>query len=237
MEFEETLAHSCGLSTNEAKTYLALIKVGSSKAGKISKEASIDRTSTYNSLKGLMEKGLAAYVTIGKTKWFQASDPKNLKLHLDNKLEDLLQLMPQLEKHYATTKLPSNVRLFKGTKGIKTILNMILTEKENRVFGSESQIEKVMPFFSAKFKSQLNARGVKTKNLVRRGRSVLESKHSKFRFLPQKVESPVVTNIFGDKIAVIIWSDVPEAILIDNKEASKAYGEYFDFMWKNAAKK
>ena len=37
-----------------------------------------------------------------------------------------------------------------------------------------------------------------------------------------------------DKIAIIIWTDEPEGIIIENKAAAKAYKSYFDILWENA---
>ena len=74
----ENVLENLGFSPNEIKVYLALNDHGSSKAGKIAKIAKIDRSSCYNSLKNLIEKGLASYVCIGKVKWFQATGPKRL---------------------------------------------------------------------------------------------------------------------------------------------------------------
>jgi len=226
---------SCGLSRNESKVYRALVRCGSSKAGKIAKEAAIDRTSAYNSLKSLMERGFVSYVTIGSTKWFQASDPRVFRDELSAKMEELSELLPALEREYASTKLPSNVRLYKGVRGVKTVLEMIVNSgKPNRVFGSENQLDEFMPAFSAKFKAQLEKRRIPTMNLVREGRPFRQTRLRQARFVPLKTESPAVTNIFGKKIVIIVWSDPPEAILIDNETAADAYKEYFDFMWQNA---
>ena len=41
----------------------------------------------------------------------------------------------------------------------------------------------------------------------------------------------------GDKIALIIWTDEPEGIIIENEAAAKAYRSYFEFMWGHANKK
>ncbi|OIO28522.1 hypothetical protein COX86_03000 [Candidatus Micrarchaeota archaeon CG_4_10_14_0_2_um_filter_60_11] len=237
MKETEALEKSCGLSRNEARVYLALVRLGSSKAGKISKEAAIDRTSAYNSLKSLLEKGLASYATIGKVKWFQAVDPRALKDYLAAKLEDLDAVLPGLERKYAAEKLQSNMRLYKGDRGIRTVLGMVIHEgAENRVFGSENQLDSRMPAFAAKFKALLEKRRIPTKNLVRQGRKMHETKLRKARYAPLETESPVVTNVFGNKIAIIIWSETPEAILIDNATAAAAYREYFDFMWRNASR-
>jgi len=57
MKIESTL-EKIGFSPNEIKVYLTLNKNGSTKAGKIAKIAKIDRSSAYNSLKILQEKGM-----------------------------------------------------------------------------------------------------------------------------------------------------------------------------------
>ena len=57
------------------------------------------------------------------------------------------------------------------------------------------------------------------------------------RFLPQDVPSQSVTNIYGDKVAIILWSEIPEAIIIDDKSTAETYKAYFEFMWKNASVK
>ncbi len=235
-----TLQNAVGLSRNEAKTYLALVKHGSSKAGKVAKEAQLDRSSCYLALQNLIARGFATHVTIGKVKFFAAADPKNLAGELQAKLDETRGVLSSLEKEYATAKLASNVRLYKGERGVQTLFNMILgmeREKENRVFGSESQLDERMPLFAAKFKAQLERRKIKTFNLVRAGREIAPDGAGRMvRVAPFQSESPVVTNIFGDKIGIVIWSDTPEAILIDNKDAAHAYKEYFDFMWKHAKK-
>ncbi len=85
----ENVLENLGFSPNEIKVYLALNDHGSSKAGKIAKIAKIDRSSCYNSLKNLIEKGLASYVCIGKVKWFQATGPKRLLAYLKEQEEDV----------------------------------------------------------------------------------------------------------------------------------------------------
>lgn len=227
-----------GLSENEAQIYITLTKNGSSKAGEISKYASMDRSSTYNALKSLIQKGLVSYVTIGKIKWFQCSNPKNLQSHIQSKLDAAKEIVPELDSIRKSTKLKENVRLFKGNKGIKTVLNNILENaKENLIFGSEGQFSKNMPLFAEHFKEKMKRKGINVKSVIRSNRALDESSKNKIRKIPMAVESPVVTNIYSDKIAIIIWSEVPEAILIENKKAADAYKDYFSYLWKHAEKK
>jgi len=227
-----------GLKNNEAKVYLTLLKLGSTKAGKISKNAELDRSSTYNALKSLLKKGLVSYITLKKVKYFQVSNPENIKIYLKDKLETINNILPDLKKQYKTQKLEENVRLFKGRKGVKYVLDDILKEgKENLVFGSEGQLKQNYPLYAKQFAFRIKKREILIKSIVRENRVKKDTDFTKYKYISSKSESPVVTNIYGNKIAIIIWSEPPEIILIENKKAADSYREYFEFMWKNAKKK
>ena len=237
MEIKRVL-ENIGFSPNEIKVYLALNDHGSSKAGKIAKIAQIDRSSCYNSLKILIEKGLVSYVSIGVVKWFQATGPKKLLDYLKEQEEDVKSILPELQERHSAAKIEGQVRLFKGEKGIKTIMQDIISTKESNVtFGNESQLEERMPLYQKQFVRQLKENKISFKELVREDRSNKTSNPNQTRYVPKSVISPVVTNIYGDKIALIIWTDEPEGIIIENKAAAQAYKSYFDFMWDHARQK
>jgi HTH-type transcriptional regulator, sugar sensing transcriptional regulator len=237
MNTEKTL-ENIGFSPNEIKVYLTLNDHGSLKAGKISKLAKIDRSSAYNALKLLLEKGMVSHVSIGKVKWFQATGPKRILDYLREQEEDVKEILPDLQDRHKRSKVEGQVRLFKGIKGIKTIfLDIARTGENNYVFGSEGQFSEKMETFAHQFDRIKKEKSIKTQLLIRKGRKEIGSKkYSEHRFIADVEESPAVTNIYGDKIAIIIWTDDPEGIIIENKEAAKAYKSYFDFMWKHAKK-
>ncbi|MBN2052868.1 helix-turn-helix domain-containing protein [Candidatus Woesearchaeota archaeon] len=236
MNVEKTL-ENLGFSPNEIKVYLTLNDHGSCKAGKIAKLAKIDRSSCYNSLKSLMEKGLASYVCIGKVKWFQATGPKRLLDYLKEQEEEVEAILPELHARHKAAKVEGQVRLFKGIKGMKTIfLDMARTGADNFVFGSEGQFSKVMPEFALQFDRMKKEKNMHTKMIISKGRMEKDDNTTDYRYFPETTESPAVTNIYGDKIAILIWTDEPEGIIIENKAAAKAYKSYFEFMWKHAEK-
>ena len=226
-----------GFSSNEIKVYLILNDHGSSKAGKISKLAKIDRSSAYNALKLLLEKGLASYVLIGEVKWFQATGPRRLLDYVSEQKKDIEEIITELSKRHKTSKIEGQVRLFKGLKGVRAIfLDIIRTKKDNFVFGSEGQLGERLPEFALQFDRLKKENNIHTKLILRKGRKELDRKTSEYKYLPNVNESPAVTNIYGDKIAILIWTDEPEGVIIENAAAAKAYKSYFDILWKNAKK-
>jgi sugar-specific transcriptional regulator TrmB len=233
-EIEKTL-EKIGLSPNEIKVYLVLNDHGSTKAGRISKLAKIDRSSAYNALKLLQEKGFISYVLIGKVKWFQAAGPRRILEYLKEQEEDVESILPELQERHKRKKIEGQIRLFKGIKGIKSVfLDMIRTGKDNFVFGSEGQFSEIMPEFAYQFDRMKKEKNIHTKLIIREGRKELDKKTTKYRYLKNISESPAVTNIYGDKIAILIWTDEPEGIIIENAAAAKAYKSYFDLMWESA---
>jgi hypothetical protein len=146
--------------------------------------------------------------------------------------------MPELDARHKASKIEGQVRMFKGLKGVRTIMQDILRKStENLVFGNENQLEERMPAYHKQFIRQIKENNIHVREIVREDRATETSDPKKTRYVSKSVESPVVTNIYGKKIAMIIWTDEPEGIIIENEAAAKAYRSYFEFMWQNAKTK
>jgi len=63
------------------------------------------------------------------------------------------------------------------------------------------------------------------------------SKYTSTKYDPKQVGSPAVTTVYANKFSIILWPEIPEAIIIDNKETADSFRSYFEFMWKNAKEK
>jgi len=227
---------SIGLSPNERKTYLTLIDHGLQSAGKLAKFANMDRSSCYYALRQLQQRGLVGYHIDGKVKMFAATSPHRLIEYVHEQEDDLKEIVPFLKARHKSAKKEGQVRLFKGIKGVKSIfLDIIRNGKDNYVFGSEGQFSQRMPEFALQFDRLKNESKIKTKMLLRVGRHEKDSKTSEYRYMYVE-ESSAVTNIYGDKVAIVVWTDEPEGIIIENAATARAYKSYFDFMWTHARK-
>ena len=71
-----------GLTENEIKIYLNLLKTGLSTAYDIGKKTGIYRVHVYDKLEQLMDKGLVTHVYRGAKKYFQATPPTKIKQYL-----------------------------------------------------------------------------------------------------------------------------------------------------------
>ncbi len=229
---EKTL-HWIGLSKNESKLYLVMLREGSAKAGRIAKLAQLNRTSTYEALRSLLDKGLAGYVVKENHKWFNAVNPKRLVEYVDEKKKEAKKILPELEERYSIPKEKNDVTLYYGKKGVKSVLMDIIRDKKpNSVLDSEVKLAERLPYFQPQFKRGIEKAKIPIRHITRRGVTVSPTRTTTVRYLNFKTKSPVATNIYGDKIAIIIWSETPEAVIIKNKLAAEAYREYFEKLWK-----
>jgi sugar-specific transcriptional regulator TrmB len=94
-----------GLTNGEARVYLSLLKIGSSKVGPIVRDSHVSYSKVYDILERLSLKGLVSYVTIGKIKHFNAVEPYRLQDYIQRKEEQLStqkkivdQIVPSLIK-------------------------------------------------------------------------------------------------------------------------------------------
>ncbi len=236
-----------GLSPNESKIYLALLEIGSSTADKISQKAGIHRRTIYDNVEKLLNKGLISYVIKANKKYFEAADPHKLKDILNEKHEKIKEqdeilnnLLPEL---ILTQKLSGNkqeVTIYKGKKGIKTILWDILRErKENRVIGAHA-IEEYGGLFALFNKKRINLK-IKNKMIfkkedVLRAKKFKNLKYTETRVMPKEHASPLSINIYGDKTALLVSSNEPIGILIKNKDTSGGFKAYFEMLWNSCEK-
>ncbi|MEK6886519.1 MAG: helix-turn-helix domain-containing protein [Nanoarchaeota archaeon] len=226
-------------SVNEGKVYLTLIKLGPSLAGRIAKEARLDRSSTYNALKQLTERGIVSTVFENKRTIYVPTDPKKILDYFKEKEEIANKIIPRLREEFSMVKEKKTISLFQGFKGVKTvfqdIINSLGKNDEYFVLGSEGQFGDLMPYYAPLFRKQKAEKKIITKMLLREGRiKKHKGRYTQYRWVPSDIMSSATVNIYNNKLAIIIWGEKPEAMLIENADVSKTFKNYFEFMWKHA---
>ena len=240
-----------GLERAEIKAYLALIESGLTTTGLLVKKSGIPSSRIYLILQQLVEKGLVSYTIVRNTKYFKAQDPKRLyefidsqKKLLSEKENELSKIISDLkQKQLIAEKLEKKeqkVQTFEGISGIKTalenVLNILKKGDEFIVFGSPRiGSEKLHGFFNDFHKRRAN-KGIKYKIIYNSdakefGEERKMYKLTEVRFLPKGMNTPSVSWIFKDYIALVVFSDEPVAMVIKNKQMVDSFMTYFKFMW------
>jgi sugar-specific transcriptional regulator TrmB len=242
---EKSILLEIGLSEKEAEVYLLITKYNEITASKISKLMEESRTHVYDTLNKLLEKGLISYIIKDNAKYFKSINPERLLDYLKDKHEKIkaqekkiLKIIPELKKIQSTFKEDFKIEVYEGKEGIKTIMNDILKEgKEAVVWGATSKVRDYVPdFFIEKYLNERKKKNIKARQLFTDFYGVLESPVSENRKLPKEFASPTTTMVYGDKVSIWFWLDIPRLILIQNKDLAKSYKKHFELMWAQAKK-
>ena len=137
-----------GLTENEAKIYITLLRNGPSKAGSISNKSGLHRRVVYDTISLLVEKGLVGYIQKNNVKLFQASDPKRILELIKEKEENLNVVMDEMQSLFLTTKEKEETNFYKGKNGLKTVMeDQITTGKEISIIGASPLAYDILQFY------------------------------------------------------------------------------------------
>ena len=245
---DSSVLKELGLSENEIKIYIFLLKSGESTAYEIGKKTNIYRVHVYDKLEKLMDKGLVTHVYKGSKKHFHATPPEKIRYHLDEKRKELLEkekeiisIIPQLEALVNTQKDNTRVEVFKGLEGIKYFLkDIIKTKKEVLITGIDEgrYIESMNTFMKQYFRDvrlkNINERiiTIKKKGIFTFDRNI--AKTTQYKFLAADQFNPTNTFVYGSKVVLVIWGTPVTCIMIQNNEVAETYRNNFEHLWKIA---
>lgn len=239
-----------GLGKYESEIYLTLLKLGESPAKPIIEETKLHRQIIYDALDKLIEKGFVSYVLQAKRKYFQASSPKKFlelfdeqEKELEDKKSEFDKLLPQLEKLNMFSNENQEATTYKGEKGIRTLINDMLEDPKQEVSiigASDFKVETLQKQLDIQFPRYHNIR-IKQKQKLNilfstemksRAIELNKKSYTQSKVLPKEFTSNMSTNIYGNKVSIILWGPQPFGILIKSKEIAKGQKRYFDLLWK-----
>ncbi|MEI7718820.1 MAG: helix-turn-helix domain-containing protein [archaeon] len=240
-----------GLNDIDVKVYLTLLKNGESLASEVANKAEIPRASVYDILERLEQEGLVSYIVKDFKKYFSAAEPKTIVKNLDNTRKRIEDILPELEKiknSFPEEKIKTEV--YEGAKGLQTILNMMLEEKEMFIMGASRKSMAVLPYFMEKWHKERIKKKIAVTIIYNDTLDVRESMKKeetkkllgvpiywKHKFLSVDYSSPLMTLVFGNKVAMINFKqDSPSAILIESKDVAETYKQYILNLWNVANK-
>lgn len=240
-----------GLSDAEIEVYLTLQKLGPSPSSRIVRETNFRKSTVYDSIARLQEKGLVSFVIKDSKKYFEATDPERLteyihdkKRELDEYEKEVEDLLPKLRDAFGEPKPEAEAKVFVGVEGFKTMRRDVLknAEGEHLLIGAISRENEVMPKFFDTWNKTRQRKGIKLKVLHKESARKKAMTNKKLmgrlfetRFLSEELESPAVINVYGDRVVNVLWKDkYPLCFMLINADIADSYRKYFNYLWKRA---
>ncbi len=223
-----------GLSDGEISVYLALLKLGLCPVSKIKEESNLHRTTIYDFLEKLLNKGLISYVVKNKVKYYNAAHPNKLFEFLKEKQDHLDEVLPDLVKLANIEKEEVSVEVYKGKEGMKTVM-MDIVKGGHELLGigiDEALYKKNLPIFMEKYQMMQKEHNLHERLITKiNPDDLLDTSHCHYKFVPESSFSPTSTVIYDDKVQIALWEPSLTSIIIKNKKLANAYRNHFEHLW------
>lgn len=226
-----------GLSEGEIKVYLALLKLGSVQVSKIKEETNLHRTTIYDFIEKLLNKGLINYAIRNNVKYYNATHPNKLLDFITEKEENVREILPSLAKLAETKKEEIKVEVYKGVEGFKVVLNdVIRTGQDMAGFGiDEMKFKDRFPILMEQHFKKEKTAGIKERLLTSENiKFVFDKETTQYRYVSEEFFNPTPTIIYGNKVVMMVWEPLT-IVVIENSDLADSYRKHFEMLWNAAS--
>ena len=231
-----------GLTQKEASIYLACLELTEATIGDIAKKSGVKRTTVYDIIDSLKEKGLVSSITKNKKLFYYAESPKKLENTLDEKKRLLENMMPELFSIANKIDKKPKIKYFEGPEGMKDVFRDTLNYPDQEIlswFPQKTSIDVGKTFFYEEYfpkriKKKIWVRAIAPKTEEMREYGEKDQKELRqTRFIEkEKFNSEVNIQLYGGYKTMIIGFDEEIGIIIESKKIYTALKSMFEIMWE-----
>lgn len=240
-----------GLPRKEALVYFALLELGvPCPVSLIAKKAHLNRTTTYDIVELLEQKGLVIAKLTRTYRVYEALPPSKLAAYFDEQSKKFAKLkiqteriLPELNAHYRPRTGRPRVYFYEGEEGLIRVYEETLTSTEEiRAYASDQANQEAVPWYFPQYYKRRAEKGIPIRALFPdtpkdRERHALDKEEMRqSRLLPKKLlDFTPEINFFDNKIMIADWKE-KLGIIIESEEIAKVFKQTFDLAWEAAEK-
>ena len=233
-----------GLTPTEIKVYIALLELGTSNAKDLMTRSKTQNSSLHFSLNSLIEKGLISFVYEGKGRLYQANDPEQFNIYIEEKQKRFQSILPELKAKQEFSRNKENASIHKGKKGITEVYYRLISldAKEYLTFGGGTECADRMGMVwwnnlhAKRVSNSLSARQIFDETVRPQAGMIENEFNSNVKYLPEDFASFQETVIVGDYVAINVFTEEPYSFLIHDPNVADSYRNYFEMLWRTAKK-
>lgn len=234
-----------GLSDKEVRVYTTLLSRGPSPVRAIALAADINRGTTYDLLRHLIDLGLVAYYHKEKRQYFVAEDPSRLAGVVASKEHELIEAraaidaaIPELRSFAQKSGGKPVVRYYEGERGVRSILQDVLDAvgasdaKMYRVYSCSSiraPLYHAYPEFSReRIEKKIAVR------VIAIGEGGSDAELAERRWLTRTEGAPTYVLLYGDTTAFLSLdaSGALLGVVVEDAGTAATQRLLFDSLWE-----
>lgn len=234
--YEEQLKE-LGLTDNEARIYLVLLKSGALNPYQIAEKAGLHRGYVYDSLERMQEKGVVSSIFVNNKQHYQAVNPENLVELLKLKLEAIEKIVPDLKKLEIIEKTDTQVALHKGRLVYRTLIkDIIATVKKGETvlltgIDEEKLSQEIEPIYLKRYFNLIKDKNIKERIILKKGGKRIKHANLTYKELPEEFMGKTAQIIYSNKVAIFVLGTPYYLTLIENKDVAETYRRQFEALW------
>ena len=236
-----------GFSEKEIAVYVALLSLGKGIVTKISRTASISRTTTYDILDNLSQKGLVRISGKEPKQEYIAEPPEKLEKFIieeiekkNNNLSKIKDIIPELRSVYTEGERPK-IKFYEGLDGLAEVYDDTLTAKETIVaYACYEDMEPLLPkyfesYYKRRVKNKIFARGIvpETPMAIEHKKRDLEEMRELSLVPKDKYNFTPDIEIYDNKVMIASWKE-KLGVIIESHEIADAMKKIFELAWLGA---
>lgn len=237
--YEEQLKE-LGLTDNEVRIYLFLLKQGMANPSEISQKLGLHRGYVYDALERMQEKEVVNSILKDNKKYFQATSPENLVELLKFRLESFKKIVPDLTKLMEFKKEETKVELHRGKRVARTLIRDMLStlrrDEEAYLIGIDEDrwINEVEPIYLRQYLNIIKSKNIREKIIIKTGGRRLKNPNLYYKELDKEYIGKTEQFIYKNKVAILILGTPYYLIIIEDKEIAETYRKQFNLLWSIA---
>lgn len=236
-----------GLSARQADVYLALLELGRGTVSEIARIAGINRTTGYDILDSLIEKGLVSISGREPKQEYVAESPDRLAVYLESeakaatsRVKAVSDLIPELKSIHNVYGRPK-VMFYEGKEGLERVYEDTLTSHETILaYANVEDTEGTLPNYFPRYYKRRAEKGIGIRAIFpadslafdRANEDKEEARETAIVPAEEYYFSPEI-NIYDDKIMIASWRE-KLGIIIQSKEIAEAMKSIFKLAWAEA---
>lgn len=236
-----------GFGDKEATVYVTLLALGKAAVSRIAAKAGINRTTGYDILASLVQRGVVSVSGKEPKQEYAAEPPEALTAHLERESERLKEsarqsesLVHELSLIYANKSRPK-IRFYEGTKGLRHVYEDTLTSSEPiRAYATVDDMHRALPDYFPTYYKRRAKKGIAIRAIVPetpegRERQTHDAEEKReIAFVPSdKYHFSPEINIYDDKVMIASWRE-KLGIIIQSAEIADAMKKTYELAWAEA---
>lgn len=238
---------SFGFSEKETIVYIALLELGKGTVRQISSKAGINRTTAYDILGSLANKGLVSVSGKEPKSEYAVEPPEAITVYLKKVAGEMAEhikkseaIVPELELLHVKQNRP-RIRFYEGKEGLKHVYEDTLTSTEPiRAYASVGDMHAGLLGYFPDYYKRRAEKGIAIRAIIPNTETGRERRNFDKEEMRETALVPAETfqfspeiNIYDNKIMIASWRE-KLGIIIESTEIADAMKKIYELAWAEA---